>query len=174
MTFASRPATKENLRLRNDSRNEFLTRSKVIKQRVSHSFRRAPTQSNESHTRSDELRARSKFTTHESHTRADELRARCRFATQGRDQQATTVLSEHHNKEQRKRTQRRSAAMFAVFCSVSCALLSFTLEPDSGLCARMDERTCIRVITVDVTSSAQAENKCSAVALWMVRHKHSS
>ena len=36
----------------------------------------------------------------------------------------------------------------------------------------MDERTCIRVITVDVTSSLQAENKCSAVAMWMVRHKH--
>ena len=29
--------------------------------------------------------------------------------------QATTVLGEHHNKEQRKRTQRRSATMFAVF-----------------------------------------------------------
>ena len=59
-------------------------------------------------------------------------------------------------------------------CTVSCAQLSFTLEPDNGLCARMDERTCTRVITVDVTSSVQAENKCSAVPLWMVRHKHSS
>ena len=57
---------------------------------------------------------------------------------------------------------------------MSCAQLSYTLEPDNGLCARMDERTCIRVITVDVTSSVQAENKCSAVAMWMVRHKHSS
>ena len=37
----------------------------------------------------------------------------------------------------------------------------------------MDERTCKRVITVDVTSTVQAENKCSAVAMWMVRHKHS-
>ena len=45
--------------------------------------------SNESHTRSVELRARSKFTTHESHTRADELRARSRFATHGRDRQRT-------------------------------------------------------------------------------------
>ena len=54
------------------------------------------------------------------------------------------------------------------FCSVSCAQLSFTLEPDNGLCAHVDERTCIRVITVYVTSSVQAENKCSAVAMWMV------
>ena len=60
------------------------------------------------------------------------------------------------------------------FCSVSCAQLPFTLEPHNGLCARKDERTCIRVITVDDTSSVQAENKCSAVAMWMVRHKHSS
>ena len=29
--------------------------------------------------------------------------------------QATTVLSEHHTKDQRNRTQRRSATMFAVF-----------------------------------------------------------
>ena len=29
--------------------------------------------------------------------------------------QATTVLGEHHNKEQRKRTQRRAATMSAVF-----------------------------------------------------------
>ena len=36
-------------------------------------------------------------------------------------------------------------------------------------CAHMDERTCIRVITVDVTSSVQAENKCYAsMAMWMV------
>ena len=38
MTFASRPASKENLRLRNDSSNEFLTRSNVNQQRISHSF----------------------------------------------------------------------------------------------------------------------------------------
>ena len=38
----SRPVSKENLRLRNDSSNEFLTRSNVTQQRVSHSFRRAP------------------------------------------------------------------------------------------------------------------------------------
>ena len=35
-------ATKENLRLRIDSKNEFLTRSNVNQQRVSHSFCRAP------------------------------------------------------------------------------------------------------------------------------------
>ena len=60
------------------------------------------------------------------------------------------------------------------FCSVSCAQPSFKLDPDNGLCARKDERTCMRIITVDVTSSVQAENKCSAVAMWMVRHKHFS
>ena len=54
---------------------------------------------------------------------------------------------------------------------MSCAQLSLTLAPENGLCARMDERTCTRVITVDVTSSVQAEDKCSAVAMWMVRHK---
>ena len=87
--------------------------------------------------------------------------------------QATTVLSEHRNKEQRKSSA--PPPCLPCFCSVSCAQLSFTLEPDNGLCARMDERTCIRVITVDVTSSVQAENnKCSAVAMWMVKHKRSS
>ena len=64
--------------------------------------------SNESHTRSVELRARSRYavqrvshsfrrasrsfqilTTHESHTPVDELRARSRFATHGRDRQRT-------------------------------------------------------------------------------------
>ena len=39
--FVSRPGSKENLRLRNDSSNEPLTRSNVNQQRVSHSFRRA-------------------------------------------------------------------------------------------------------------------------------------
>ena len=37
----SPPASKENLRLRNDSSDEFLTRSNVNQQRVSHSCRRA-------------------------------------------------------------------------------------------------------------------------------------
>ena len=94
MTFASRPATKENLRLRNDSSNEFLTRSNVNQQRVSHSFRRAP--------RSFQIRSPTSLTlvptsfalvpnsppTSRSHS-FRRARARSRFATHGRDQQRT-------------------------------------------------------------------------------------
>ena len=67
--------------------------------------------------------------------------------------QTTTVLSEHHNKEQRKRTQRRSASMFAVFllCVVHVVLRLYTR------CQRRLKKT--------------ESNKCSAVAMWMVRHK---
>ena len=42
--------------------------------------------------------------------------------------------------------------LFAVFLLCVLRATSYTLEPDNGLCARMEERTCIRVITVDVTS----------------------
>ena len=83
--------------------------------------------------------------------------------------QATTVLSEHHNKEQRKRTQQRSATMFAVLllCVLRATFVHARTRPWAV------RTTCIRVITVDVTSSVQAEdNKCIAVARWMVRHKH--
>ena len=59
--------------------------------------------------------------------------------------------------------------MFAVF--LLCVLRDYLcLTPAMG-CAHTDERTCIRVSTVDVTSSVQAENKCSDVAMWMVRHR---
>ena len=89
--------------------------------------------SNESHTRSVELRARSRSAVQRvSHScrrasRSFQIRnSRSRstsFALVPDSQltiaidrgRATTVLSEHHNKEQRKRTQRRSATMFAVF-----------------------------------------------------------
>ena len=74
--------------------------------------------SNESHTRSDELPLVPDTQSNESHTRSDELPALVpdsALTVAINRGQATTVLSEHHNKEQRKRTQRRSATMFAVF-----------------------------------------------------------
>ena len=110
--FASRPATKDNLRLWNDSRNEFLTRSNVKQQRVSHSFRRASrsfqlvplvptiplvpdTQSNESHTRVDELRARSRFATHgRDQHRTGNHRAQ-RAPQQGAEEKNSTALRYH-------------------------------------------------------------------------------
>ena len=122
MTFASRPASKENLRLRNDSSNEFLTRSNVNQQRVSHSFRRAP--------RSFQIRSPMSLTlvsTSSALVPNSPLTSltlvSTSFALVPDSQltvaidrgQATTVLSEHHSKDQRKRTQRRSATMFAVF-----------------------------------------------------------
>ena len=66
MTFASRPATKENLRLRNDSFQHQPATSLTLVQ--SSSAIVPDTQSNESHTRSDELRARSKFHLHDTRT----------------------------------------------------------------------------------------------------------
>ena len=143
--FASRPATKDNLRLWNDFSNEFITRSNVNQQRVSHSCRRA--------SRSFQIRnSRSRST--------EDRQPPCSASTTPRSRG--------------KELNGAPLPCLPSFCSVSCAQLSYTLEPDNGLCARMDERTCIGIITVDVTSSVQAENKCNAVAMWMARHKHSS
>ena len=50
-------------------------------------------------------------------------------------------------------------------CRVSalCPARNFRSRSNQTMgCAHMHERTCIRVITVDVTSSVQAENKCCA------------
>ena len=106
----------------------------------------------------------------------DELRARSRFATRGRDRQRTGDHRAQRAPQQGSEEKNSTALRYHV-CRVSalCPARNFRskLEPDDGLCAHMDERTCIRVITVDVTSSVQAENKCSAVAMWMVRHKQS-
>ena len=162
MTFASRPASKENMRLRNDSSNKFLTRSNVNQQRVSHSFRRAPRSFQIHHPRVSHScrRASRSFQIRNSRSRSTEdRRPPCSASTTARIRG--------------KGLNGAPLPCLPCFCSVSCAQLSFTLEPDDGLCAHMDERTCIRVITVDVTSSVQAENKCSAVAMWMVRHKQS-
>ena len=76
------------------------------------------TQFNESHTRSDELRARSKFTTHESHTRVDELRARSRFATHGRDRQRT-VNHRAQRAPQQGAEENNSTALRYHVCRVS-------------------------------------------------------
>ena len=145
MTFASRPATKENLRLRNDSSNEFLTRANVNQQRVSHSFRRAPrsfqirgptsltliptssalvpdTRSNESHTHSDELRARSRYAVQRVSHSCRRASRSFQILTVAIDRgQATTVLSEHHNKEQRKELNGAPLPCLPCSCSVSCA-----------------------------------------------------
>ena len=87
--------------------------------------------------------------------------------------QATTVLSEHRNKEQRKRTQQRSATMFAVF--LLCVLRdTLCLTPVMG-CAHMDDHRACRVTSVHTLSTMTKKtenNKCSAVAMWMVKHKH--
>ena len=88
-------------------------------------------------------------TSNESHTRFNELRALAPdpqptvAITRG---QATTVLSEDRNKEQRKRTQWRSATMFAV--NLLCVLrATLCLTPAMG-CARMDDHRACRVTSV--------------------------
>ena len=143
VTFASRPASKENLRLRNDSSNEFLTRSNVNQQQVSDSFRRAP--------RSFQIRSPTSLTL----VLTSSALAPDSQLTVAIDRgQATTVLSEHHNKEQRKRTQRRSATMFAVF--LLCVLRDYLcLTP--GLCAQDDHRAC-RVTSVHTLSTTTKED----------------
>ena len=179
MTFASRPATKENLRLRNDSSNEFLTRSNVNQQRVSHSFRRAPRSSQIHHSRVSHSFRRAPRSSQIHHSRVSHSCRRASRSFQIRNSRSRSTEDRQPPCSASTTTRSRGKELngaplpcLPCFCSVSCAQLSFTLEPDNGLCARMDERTCIRVITVDVTSSVQAENKCSAVAMWMVRHKH--
>ena len=141
MTFASRPATKENLRLRNDSSNEFLTRSNANQQRVSHSFRRGP--------RSFQIRSPTSltlvptsFALVPNSPPTSLTLVLTSFALVPDSQltvainrgQATTVLSEHYNKEQRKRTQRRSASMFVVFLLCVLRARYDLLLDTKGLC----------------------------------------
>ena len=176
MTFASRPATKDNLRLRNDSSNEFLTRSNVNQQRVSRSFQRAPPsfqiRSPTSLTlvpTSSTLVPNSPPTSLTLVSTSFALAPDSQLTVAINRGQATTVLSEHHNKEQRKRTQRRSATMFAVF--LLCVLRdNLCLTPAMG-CAHMDDHRHVVLrlyITLSTTTKETESNKCSAVALWMV------
>ena len=123
--------------------------------------------SNESHTRSDELPARSRYAIHRvSHSfrrasrsfqihnpRVSHLCRRASRSFQIRNSRSRSTEDKQPpcsasttTRSRGKKTQRRSATMFAVF--LLCVLR-----------ARMDERTCIRVITVDVTSSVQAEKQ---------------
>ena len=78
--------------------------------------------------------------------------------------QATNVLSERRNKEQRKRTQQRSVTMFAVY--LLCVLRdSLCLTPVMG-CANMDDHRACRVTsvhTLTTTTKRTENNKCSAV-----------
>ena len=127
--FVSGTATKDNLRFRNDFSNEFL--------------------SNESHTRSDELRARSKFATHSrDRQRTGNHRAR-RAPQQGAEEKNSTA---------------RSATMFAVFllCVLRATICS-RLTPDDGLCAHMDDHRACRVRqvhhAVNVTTRVQTERQ---------------
>ena len=57
-------------------------------------------------------------------------------------------------------------------CCVSCAQLSFTLEPDHGLCNTHDECACESSLSI-VTSSVQTESKCcvSTACGWCVAQK---
>ena len=58
---------------------------------------------------------------------------------------------------------------------MSCATL-LCLTPLMG-CAHMDDHRACRVTsvhTLSTTTKKTENNKCSAVAMWMVRHKHSS
>ena len=127
--------------------------------------------SNESHTCSVELRARSRYAVQRvSHwcrraSRSFQIRNSRSRSTEDKQPPCSASTTT------RSRGKELIGAPLPCFCSVSCARLSFTLEPDNGLCAHMDERTCIRVVTVDVTSSVQASNKCSAVAMWIVKEK---
>ena len=143
--------------------------------------------SNESHTRSDELRARS----NESHTTASRsfqihhprVSHSCStsFALVPDSQltvaidrgQATTVLSEHHNKEQRKRTQRRSATMFAVFLLCVLRARYDLLLDTKGLCA---SHGChCAVLSWHVQCQTQVcVRSCKSVknARWSVKNKN--
>ena len=128
--FASRPATKgQSATLESPAANEFLTRSNDNQQRVPHSFRRA--------------------------SRTFQIRNPRSGSPEG---QATNVLSEHRNKEQRKRTQQRSATMFAVY--LLCVLGdTLCLTPVMG-CAHMDDHRACRVTSVHTlsTTTKRTEN----------------
>ena len=178
MTFASRPAIKENLRPRNDSSNEFLARSNVDQQRVSHSFCRAPrsfqTRSPTSLTlvpTSSALVPNSPPTSltlvSTSSSRSFQIRKLTVAIDRGH---ATTVLSEHHNKEQRKRTQ-------WLRVSALCPARNFRSRSNQTMgCAHtwmIIVHVVLRLYTRCQRRLKKTEsNKCSAVAMWMVKHKH--
>ena len=75
------------------------------------------------------------------------------------------MLSEHHNKEHKKRTQQRSATMFAVF--QLCVLRdTFRLTPVMG-CAHMDDHRACHVTSAHTLSTTTKEDwKTTSAVLW--------
>ena len=181
--FCVKTSKQGKLRLGIDFSNEFLTRSNVNKQTsltlVPSSSTLAPdTQSNESHTRSDDLRARSKLATHESHTRVDELQARSRFATHGRDQQRT---GNHRHRAQRAPQQgleeKNSTALRNHVCRVSalCPARNFRPRSNQTMGCATHHAMSGRAYESSLSMSRlvyKLNASASAVAMWMVRHKH--
>ena len=126
---------------------ELHARSRYAVQRVSHSFRRAPRSFQIHHPRVSHScrRASRSFQIRNSRSRSTEDRPT-----------TVTVLSEHHNKDQRKRTQRRSATMFAVF--LLCVLRDYLcLTPAMG-CAHTDDHRACRVTSVHTLSTTTKED----------------
>ena len=122
MTFASRTQQpRNNLRLWNDSSNEFLTRSNVNTLIPTSSTLAPDTQSNESHTRSEELRARSKFTTHESHTRVDELREIRNSRSRSTADRQPPCSASTTTRSRGNELNGAPLPCLPCFCSVSCA-----------------------------------------------------
>ena len=163
MTFASRPASKENLRLRNDSSNEFLTRSNVNQQRVSHSFRRARSRYAVQRVLHSFRQAPRSFQIHNprvSHScrrasRSFQIRnSRSRLTVDKRPPCSASTTARIRGKE----LNGAPLPCLPCFCSVSCAQLSFTLEPDDGLCAHMDDHRACRVTSVHTLSTTTKED----------------
>ena len=96
-------------------------------------------------------------TSNESHTRSDELRARSRFATHGRNQQRTSNHRAQRAPQQgaEERTQRRSATMFAVFLLCVLRARYDLLLDTKGLCntshdsVRQPQTSVVQVWHVD-------------------------
>ena len=157
--FASRPATKENLRFRNDSSNE-----------LPHSFQRQPATSLTLVPTSFALVPHSPPTSLTLVSTSFALVPDSQLTVAIDRGQATTVLSEHHKKEQRKRTQRRSATICAVF--LLCVLRArYDLSLDTkGLCVHIDvivlEAMCnVQVWRVDGQAQTKKEKKMFGVFL---------
>ena len=110
--------------------------------------------SNESHTRSVELHARSRDVVQRvSHScrRASRSFQIRNSRSRSTEDKRPPLLSEHHSKDQRKRTQRRSATMFAVF--LLCVLRATFVHART-------RRWAVRHIMQQCTT--MTENKCCA------------
>ena len=114
-------------------------------------------------------------TTHESHTRV-ELRARFRFSTHGRDRQKTGNHRAQRAPQQGAEEKNSTALRYHV-CRVSalCPARNFRSRSNQTMgCAHMDVivHVVLRLYTRCQRRLKKTEsNTCSAVAMWMVRHK---